>query len=186
MILPSKSSFKEAANQQLQVDTKVKEIKTGSDWTLTFRITYQPDGCLMNIFSKCTIFPVHHTQKVGAKLTLLNPTSFSIPNCCTVMSCYLALNFIGFLLHIFSSGNCFRSGWSIVYIFLSFKSIGFKVKYLFAHYCISMMLSIHKWHKRLRAVKPCAQGYNRVLQDLSFLVSCPILRLLDHKKVIEH
>lgn len=31
-------------------------------------------------------------------------------------------------------------------------------------------------------MKPFAQRYNGVLQDLSFLVSCPILKLVVHKQ----
>lgn len=100
-ILSSKSSFKATPNQQPQVDTKAREIHMGSDRPGHFHGLIGAYEYHFPVHH----FPHHHTQKVGTKLSLLNPSSLSVPNYCTVVSYHSVLDFTQFLPHIFLVGT---------------------------------------------------------------------------------
>lgn len=140
----------------------------------------------MGTISNCITLPVHYLQKIGTMLSPLNPSSFSVPNCCTVMSCCFVLNFTHFCCTGFS-GSCFRSGWSVVSILLGFIPI----LYQFWFYInFSTLLNFHyvllSQMKRVTQSCETAWGYNGILQDPGFFVSSPILNSSSQTKVIEH
>lgn len=116
----------------------------GSDGTWTFPMTYQPDGCLWTPFPAAS-FPCSLHTKNRCTPSPLNPSSFSVPKCYTVMSACFKFHHISVSQDLVGALSGEAEVLSPFYLGLSIS--------ILALYWISIMFSFHKWGEWLRAVK---------------------------------